>query len=47
VFDYTQLGAKGSPFFGKVVWDELIAAVPAVKDVKKSLLNFNLAPKLP
>lgn len=47
VFDYTHLGPKGSAFFGKMVWDELITAVPALKSTRKSLDNFNLAPKLP
>lgn len=31
VFDYTHLGAKGSAFFGRMVADELIHAVPALK----------------
>jgi lysophospholipase L1-like esterase len=31
VFDYTHLGAKGSAYFGKMVANELIAAIPALK----------------
>ncbi|HKE20749.1 MAG TPA: rhamnogalacturonan acetylesterase [Bryobacteraceae bacterium] len=31
VFDYTHLGAKGSAFFGRMVADELLQAVPALR----------------
>lgn len=31
IFDYTHLGAKGSAFFGRMVADELIQAVPALR----------------
>jgi lysophospholipase L1-like esterase len=30
-FDYTHLGAKGSAFFGRMVANELIAAIPALQ----------------
>lgn len=31
VFDYTHLGAKGSAFFGRMVADELVKAVPDLR----------------
>lgn len=31
VFDYTHLGAKGAALFGRVVANELIEAVPALR----------------
>lgn len=32
VFDYTHLGAKGSAFFGRMVTEELVKAVPELRE---------------
>jgi hypothetical protein len=43
----THVGPKGSAFFDKMAWEELIGAVPVLKSARKSLDNLNLASKLP
>lgn len=36
VFDYTHLGAKGSAYFGRMVADELVTAIPGLQEFVKA-----------